>query len=141
MYAPAGPTATASTATRPPRFSSASEATDHFHFNNTHDWKAAKATLLRHVARFLEKHAGLERADDPRTRKVMAEVTAQINRLIRERFPDWHPEGGLAETHEPTTKEHENPWISHPSISQTQFQPGDHGTASFEVRRHDRGAT
>lgn len=141
VYAPAGPNGNRLYGYATAPFLSASEATDHFHFNNTHDWKAAKATLLRHVARFLEKHAGLERADDPRTRKVMAEVTAQINRLIRERFPDWHPEGGLAETHEPTTKEHENPWISHPSISQTQFQPGDHGTASFEVVGQDRGAS
>jgi hypothetical protein len=36
---------------------------------------------------------------------------------------------------------HDNPWISHPTVSQTQFQPGDHGTVTFEVIGQDRGTT
>lgn len=141
VYAPAGPNGNRLYGYATAPFLAASEATDHFHFNSTHDWRAAKETLLRHVAHFLEKHAGMERKEDPRTRRVMAEVTAQINRLIRDRFADWHPEGGWTETRERPDKEHDDPWISHPTVSQSQFQPGDHGTVSFDVVGPDRGTT
>jgi hypothetical protein len=115
VYAPAGPNGNRLYGYATAPFLGSSEATDHFHFNATHDWRAAKETLLRHVARFLEKHAGMEVKEDPRTRKVMAEVTAQLNRLIRDRFTDWHPEGGWTETRESPDTVHDNPWISHPS--------------------------
>ncbi len=141
VYAPAAPNGGRLYGYATAPFLAASEATDHFHFNSTHDWRAAKETLMRHVARFLEKHAGMERKEDPRTRKVMAEVTAQINRLLRTRFSDWHPEGGWTETRESPEKEHDNPWISHPAVSQGQFQPGDQGSVTFDVVGADKGTT
>lgn len=120
-------------------FLAGSETTNHFAFKSTRQWRAAKVTLTRLVNQFMEKHAGVEAVEDPKTKKTHAEVTAQINRLIKDRFPDWHPEGGFAETREPPRPGHPEPWISHPAVSQESFDPDESCTISFDVVGPDKG--
>ncbi len=120
-------------------FLGGSETTNHFAFKSTRQWRAAKTTLTRLVNQFMEKHAGVEAVEDPKTKKTLAEVTAQINRLIKDRFPEWHPEGGFAEIREPPKPGHADPWISMPAVSKDAFDPGESCTISFDVMGPDKG--
>jgi len=120
-------------------FLAESETTNHFAFKSTRQWRAAKLTLSRLVNQFMEKHAGVEAVEDAKTKKVLAEVTAQINRIIRDRFRDWHPEGGFVEERKPTKRGHDDPWVSQPALSQESYDPGETCTMSFDVVGPDKG--
>ncbi|HYS99160.1 MAG TPA: hypothetical protein VEO20_00675 [Thermoplasmata archaeon] len=120
-------------------FLAGSETTNHFAFKSTRQWRAAKTTLTRLVNQFMEKHAGVEAVEDPRTKRTMAEVTDQICQVIKNRFPDWHPEGGFSEKREPPKPGHDDPWISQPTLSKKSFDPGESCTFSFDVVGPDRG--
>jgi hypothetical protein len=121
-------------------FLASSETTNHFSFKSTRQWRLAKVSLTRVVNQFMEKHAGVEPFEDPRLRRGLAEVTAQINRIIRNLFPDWHPEGGFAERHETPKEGHDDPWISRPTISDERFDPGASCTLAFDAMGADRGS-
>ena len=120
-------------------FLGGSETTNHFSFKSTRQWRAGKVTLTRLVNQFMEKHAGVGVVEDPKTKRTLAEVTAQINRLIKDRFPDWHPEGGFAEIRKPPTPGHNDPWISMPAVSKESFDPGESCSISFDVIGQDKG--
>jgi hypothetical protein len=119
-------------------FLATSETTNHFAFKSTRQWRAAKIALTRIVNQFMEKHAGVEEVDDPRLRRVLGQVTDQINRIIRDKFPDWHPEGGFGEKHEPPDQGHELPWISMPELDKTAPDPGAACTFTFAAVGADK---
>lgn len=121
-------------------FLAGSETTNHFAFRSTRQWRAAKMTLSRLVNQFMEKHAGVEAVEDPRTKRTLSEVTAQINKLIRDSFPDWHPEGGFGEVRTPPKEGHTDPWVSHPALSKDAYDPGESCTFSFDVVGPDKGS-
>lgn len=121
-------------------FLGSSETTNHFAFKSTRQWRMAKVVLTRIVNQFMEKHAGVEPVEDPKIRRALAQVTQQINRIIRDQFKDWHPEGGFGERHEPPPTGHDDPWMSRPSVSKPQFDPGETCTVAFDAVGADRGS-
>jgi hypothetical protein len=113
-------------------FLAESETTDHMRFKSTHAWRATRDLLARMVDDFMRRHAGIERVTDPGVSKTMSEVTAQINRLVREEFPDWHPEGGVIEDRG-KQKIRTSPWIRAPKVDKESYDPGQDCSVSFEV--------
>jgi hypothetical protein len=118
-------------------FLAESETTDHMRFKSTHAWRATKDLLARMVDDFMRRHAGIERVTDPGVSKTMSEVTAQINRLVREEFPDWHPEGGVIEERN-QQKVRTRPWIRAPKVDKESYDPGQDCSVSFEVVNPER---
>jgi hypothetical protein len=113
-------------------FLAASETTNHLAFKSTRAYRQVRDIIAKYVDDFMRRHAGIEKKVDPKTAKMLAEVTDQINQLIRERFPDWHPEGGFIEKREPH-KPRTQPWIRNPKTNETQYEPEDVCILSFEI--------
>jgi len=117
-----------------------SETTDHLRFKSTRAWRATRDTLARLVDDFMRRHAGIERVTDPGVSRSMSEVTAQLNRLLKEEFPEWHPEGGVIEERtKPTPRK--SPWIRAPKTDRSSYDPGQDVVLSFEVVNSGHGTS
>ncbi len=120
-------------------FLAESETTDHLRFKATHAWRATLDLLNRMADDFMRKHAGIQRVTDPGVSEAMSEVTDQINRLVREEFPDWHPEGGVIEERS-SPKVRTDPWIRAPKTDKASYDPGQDCSLTFEVVNPSRKA-
>lgn len=113
-----------------------SETSNHFGFKSTRQYRLVREKLQTYISDFMSGHVGTTDNLSQKNIRAISEVTDQLNRLIRERFPDWHPEGGFKEKR----KKPENtklPWIKNAKTGEERYLPGNPGSFSFEVVNPD----
>lgn len=118
-------------------FLDTSETTNHLSFKSTRAYRLVRDLIAVKVDSFMRPHVGVQKSLDSKTAKLLSQVTSQINALIRQRFPDWHPEGGfkeIRESPEPRTK----PWIRAPKTTEQVYQPEEVVVLTFQVVNPDK---
>ncbi len=117
-------------------FLAESETTHHMSFKSTRAWRRVREIIGVRAEEFMLRNAGAEKLADARTQRVLGQVGQQINQLIRERFPEWHPEGGFIERR--TRRER---WIRNAKTDKDRYSPEDFCALSFEVVNPRKGPT
>jgi hypothetical protein len=96
--------------------------------------------LLNFVNNFMSTHFGAMESLRPQDLKAIGDVTDQINKLINDRFQDWHPGGG----YKPKTKKPEQPrvpFIRKASTGSDRYLPDSSCSISFEIMNPDPSGT
>ena len=117
-------------------FLSSSETSNHFSFKSTSAWRLVREKLLNFVNNFMSTHFGAMESLKPQDLKAISDVTDQINKLINDQFPDWHPGGGF----KPKKKKREEPkipFIDKASTGADRYLPDSSCNISFEIVNPD----
>jgi hypothetical protein len=114
-----------------------SETSNHFGLKSTSAWRLVREKLLYLVGNFMSGHLGAMESLSQKDLKAITDVTDQINKLIADRFPDWHPGGG----YKPKKKKPERPqipFIRKAATDMDRYLPGATCNLSFEIINPDR---
>lgn len=116
-------------------FLSNSETSNHFSFKSTSAWRLVKEKIQVLITNFMSAHLGAMESLKPKDLKAISDVTNQINKLIADRFPDWHPGGGFKpKKPRPIQKK---PFIKKAETDSDRYLPGSSCNLSFEIANPD----